>query len=68
MLVDLSVGSKYCINKAVRQYGEQAINSTEAVYTQALSEHASALIEEHKYPVRSSLRTLSINHISNRYL
>jgi len=27
------VGSKYCINKAVRQYSEQAINSIEAVCT-----------------------------------
>ncbi len=62
------VGSKYCINKAVRQYGKQVTNSIEAVCTQALSEHASALIEEHKYPVRSSLRTLSINHTSNKHL
>jgi len=64
----LLVGSKCCINKAVRQYSEQVTNSIKAVCTQALSEHASASLEEHKYPVRSSLRTLSINHTTNRYL
>jgi len=57
----LIVESKYCINKIVRQYSEQVTNNIEAVYTQVLSEHASASLEEYKYLVRSSLRTLSIN-------